>query len=182
MNNIVIKDIGTFEVNCGQLVVSDPCYKPPTNDSCSLLIKNVLNGTWCSSVVRGTCPAGWGNRVMRLMAWNKDSRRFSEEHIEDPKEIGEVGVDSGQMSIVNAVDYPEFNGPTGYEPEAFEEGNFYGDICNNNTYKGPHVFKGGCSSDSGYGDGGYPVYEYRNASGQCTALEVVFIREDEDLQ
>lgn len=80
------------------------------------------------------------------------------------EEIGMVGVDAGLAGF--------FENKPNYTDEE------WGEFCRRiySTPKQAWIFSEGFFSESGYGDGVYPVYAYKNNnSGQITALEIRFI-------
>lgn len=159
-------EIGTFEVKTGKIRVSDPCYKLEAHDHVAQTLP-AANGRWVGSVIYG--PSSWGNRVHQLMAHLESSNLIgSEELLRD-----DVGVDSGQMSIIDLGSYP-----TGETGEYDDPTQFYGRVCplTLDTPQSSGIFDGaGIVSGSGFGDGGYPVYVRRNAEGEVTSVRVVFI-------
>lgn len=81
---------------------------------------------------------------------------------EDLEQIGEIGVDAGMAGFfMNKPDYTE---------DQWQK------LCDS-TYDGKLAWikPEGFFSDSGYGDGGYPVVAGKNDAGEITSLEIIFI-------
>lgn len=77
------------------------------------------------------------------------------------EEIGNIGVDAGLAGFF--MDKPD------YTDEQWDE------ICTNCDKGDAWIRKEGFFSSSGYGDGFYPVYAYKNENGEITALEIRFM-------
>lgn len=87
--------------------------------------------------------------------------------------IGHVAVDSGQVTIVDPCYF--MPGRDGYNSDALK-GVFYEDVCAV-TLSEPRAGQyGGLAvvSESGYGDGYYPVYADRDSSGRIVRLTIEF--------
>lgn len=157
--------------------VTDPCYD---------------KGTWCRTTVPlapGTYKSFavfsnegvWGERVAAsgicsdLMLRHASCACF--------EYVGTVGVDAGLMGYF--VDKPDYSDSEW--SAMIQEMRAYADAHDG---KWPNVWDkdGGFITSSGYGDGGYPVYLIKNASGIAVGVMVVFIdlytdeddEEDED--
>lgn len=181
------RKVGTFDVTCGKLMVSDPCYDRGT--WCQGVLENVQNGQWQASVLRlgNRETSGWGNRVGELLA-ERVSESFDRSdggHWEGERQKFDAGVDSGQMSIVDLVFYPDDPG------DYHDEDSFYRKVCNLHGEEGPNRPDSGIimsvtgaaigvMSQSGYGDGGYVCYVRRNKGGEITGVRVVFINDEEE--
>jgi len=94
------------------------------------------------------------------------------------KKIGECGVDSGQIMIID----PCYINDEWVKGDWSDKGSTYGKCCDITTkkgqagqlnYKGGHVGLGVVAS-SGYGDGVYPVYATYNKEGRIMKLEIEF--------
>lgn len=81
---------------------------------------------------------------------------------EDLEQIGEIGVDAGMAGFF--MDKPDYT-----RDEWFAFCNSLG--LKENAWIKPEGF----FSDSGYGDGGYPVVAGKNEAGEITSLKIVFI-------
>lgn len=151
-------ELDDFEVSSGTLILSDPCYE---------------RGIWCAEEVPARMgkwhgyaevsdEGAWGKRVSRLVAYSDD---VDDEEGADVASY-ELGVDSGQMSIVDSAYYGGGSGS-----------GWYMSVCDvTNPYAGS--IYGGIASSSGYGDGGYGAYVTMQGD-EAVRVEIVFI-EDED--
>jgi hypothetical protein len=171
--------VGNFEVMSGALMASDPCYVPGT--WCARRIENVLNGTWRAEIMKSYSYDGPNRgRVHALEVVHKD---FNGVYLGAGQEItADLGVDSGQMSFVDAHEYVKGHAahPSGGEYD--EELTFYGDACKKSLSDfsaGILMFNIGVVSRSGWGDGGYPLEIWRNGDGKVVKCKVTFI-DDED--
>ena len=152
------KDIGTKKF-AGIVDITDPCYN-----------KDV----WCrmqAEVVPGeyTCTIWTGKEKI-----NNGEETYTIKTVgiigiylggvvpvqEKMEEIGSIGVDAGLAGFfMNKPDYTH---------EQWIE------LCNS-TYGGDAWIRPeGFFSVSGHGDGGYPVYAYKDKDGSITALEIRF--------
>lgn len=82
------------------------------------------------------------------------------------EEIGEIGVDAGLCGIFTSK--PDYSD------------NQWHSFCDMIGSKDFMLMQGefdtvGVVSSSGYGDGGYPVYAFKDEGGDITAIEVVYI-------
>lgn len=149
--------VGTFEVQSGRIMVSDPCYAGGGTGFAA------VNGTWVGEIEESN-EGEFGLRVSRLTAYLKGSKAEftpSDRH-------GSVDVDSGQMSISDAASY-------GRLPDEL-----YEDVCDVTRPAG--IVEGfAVASSTGYGDGGYGLFTNIDKSGRVVAVSVVFIGDEEDL-
>lgn len=116
------------------------------------------------------CIVEIGERVKSISIISSELDYFDEE-IEE-RLIGEIGVDAGLAGFFQ--DKPDFSDEEWYEfcDKTFDEGSeFQTGIPNVYMYDG--TWKG-VWSESGYGDGGYDVYELR-VPGKVVGLRIVFI-------
>lgn len=166
------RDLGTFEVKSGRLVVSDPCYSRDT--WCQGVLENVKNGTWRAFVLKGETDFGWGNRCWELIAMHKDHCSVVPFDFMDMtiKADFEVGVDSGQAGI---FDEAEFRGGE----DEYGEGGWYDLACSKTLDTENHagVMPGGAVSSSGFGDGGYECYVTKHKK-EIVGVKIVFITPD----
>lgn len=162
-------ELGTFEVSCGQLIVSDPCYSLDT--WCQGILQNVKNGIWKGFVLRGT--ADWGDeRVWEIFAYHEKHRTFPDAICE--KQTFEVGVDSGQAGIFNKDDFH------GGEDD-YGDGGWYDECCKI-TLDAPDcagTLTGGIVSSSGFGDGGYFCYVSKKDE-EIVAVRIVFLGDEDE--
>lgn len=75
--------------------------------------------------------------------------------------IGEIGVDAGLAGF--------FENKPDYSYEA------WGRLCDSIRHGNAWIREGGFFSNSGYGDGGYDVFAYKNINGDITSLEIRFL-------
>jgi hypothetical protein len=162
--------LGSFEVKSGKLMVSDPCYSPDT--WCQTVVDNVLNGAWTVVAMLDTIP-GWGERVVSLRAFHAASQPSLTDTCEG---LRGLGVDSGQMGIF-CLDSYQVDGRGEYD----DKDSFYGKACSLTSGKRHGgVMPGGCVSSSGFGDGSYSGFIWKDNSGKVKSAQVVFITDDED--
>ena len=176
-SNTKIVTVGSFEVHSGKMMVSDPCYSPDT--WCQGVLENVENGKWTSLIVKTDDTLGWGERVAELIVFHDSIEPFDdimEDYFCAWEETDiDVGVDSGMAGF---YDLPKFKG-------AEEDRDWYDDICNqmfhvndlppHHTNDGVIVCGSGVVSTSGYGDGGYKCYIFKNKNGKIDMAKIVFI-------
>lgn len=144
----------------GLVEITDPCYSRDTwcrmND---VKIKPGEYECWVD-VWSNEQTGGWGERVARIGIHLKgsDVRVF--------EKIGEIGVDAGMAGFFeNKKDYTDDE---------------WIDLCGSiNRDEMSRIRDDGFFSNSGYGDGCYPVYAAKNSDGEVVALEIHFITEDE---
>jgi hypothetical protein len=163
--------IGEFEVTSGKLFVTDPCYERGT--WCAGTLDNVSKGTWQAYAVMGDR----GNRVMQLSIRKKGTRgdigAWNKENID-------VGVDSGQAGFFDVDHYPASKDVQG---EYGEEDTFYGKCCKitlDENGVGGGTLEHGVVSSSGWGDGSYFCYTFRNKAGELVAAAIDFGMEEEE--
>ena len=169
-------------------IVADPCY----HDSAGHMLREVgplasqddgttanLNaGSWMMNAPREDLP-NWGMRVAELTVIH--TRWSSNHEIDDP--VLAAGVDSGQMSICGKEDVASFQNRD-WEPGDFDpDGNIgrfnYEGACEITLRRAERagVLCGVMAvSESGCGDGVYPVFVWRNSNGEVTRITVDFLR------
>ncbi len=147
--------LGSFTVDGGGIVVTDPCYEPGT--WCASPPLPARDGEWSAEVSVG----GREGRVMELRAFGPgfDASLRSE------RGDFEVGVDSGQAGVFSAARFK------GGRDEAFYEACCAATL----SAKQGGVVAGGCVSATGFGDGGYRARLWRDAAGLVCGVQVVFI-------
>lgn len=170
--------LGTFKVESGKVFVSDPCYSRDTDG----MVYDAVNGDW-----KATATIREG-RVSILTAVTKDKGGKWE------RTGLHMGVDSGQMSIFDnkfyrkegddAVITPtwrEHMKKDKWEDEKDGGGFFYATCCSltcgetNGTEKKGGVIAHGCVSESGWGDGSYPLFVKHNKAGKVVGVKVKFM-------
>ena len=178
-------ELGTFQVVSGKLAVSDPCYE--VDVWCRGELENVKNGTWRASAIEQNAGR-WGKRISRLIA-------VHEEHLDETEDATytgfpelapfEVGVDSGQAGIFDAAHYRDASIlPEGDHKHLFEgaEAEPWYDYCCDITLSdlSAGVLPYGCVSSSGYGDGGYDCFFWKDDDGKVIRVEIEFIADEND--
>jgi len=170
-------------LNGTSAIVTDPCYYGGS-EYMHHEVKDLqqYRGSWMLETHREEM-GGWGERTVELTVVHStfspsDARILSHS----------AGVDSGQMSICGDRDAERFANPDDYGPNGFEPlahaGKFdYQGACditlNHPTHSG--VLCGVMAvSDTGCGDGVYPVYVWRNAAGMATKISVDFRDDPEE--
>lgn len=168
----------SFIVKNNKLIVSDPCYKLPVDDS-QLLLK-AKNGKWLAKTIN------IDNKISKLIV-----NHINHTSINKWEYNNSVYVDSGQISIVdykyyrdnNVIDYePEFtfDYKDGLEKKNKEE-KWYRACCDislndekNNFGSIPY----GIVSQSGSGDGIYDVYIKKDNRKRVIGIKVKLIKEE----
>lgn len=172
--------LGSFLVESGVLVISDPCYEPKV--WCRGELSNVCNGPWYASVAK-TDEGSWGPRVAALIAYHI----ACEIPIDDPRwkltKIN-VGVDSGQAGIFDKTHYQDDAVAEGQPKRKgiAESDPWYAMCCEqSNSEAGAGVVPYGVVSSSGYGDGSYDCFIVEDA-GEVIAVKIDFglLGNDED--
>lgn len=178
-----------FEITSGKIVCSDPCYK--TDVWCMGIVDNVENGSWIA-IADKKDMGDWGERITSLFIGNK-------QHLErNPKLVDYVfedeplnfagGVDSGQFGFFDFANYRNDESAKDLEKYDFgteydiEDGDKWYRACSNLTLGDESwgTLPNGVVSSSGFGDGSYDVYGYKDAYDKYVAFAVVFIYDEED--
>lgn len=158
-----------------EVTITDPCYD---------------NGTWCTEAIKiksgvYDCIA-WERlyketdydgkpyeytRVMRSGIYLKDELDYKICDGYDRFYIGDIGVDAGLAGFFqNKPDYTHTEWHEFVEELKDENGKF-------RSYQ---IRPEGFFTESGWGDGGYDVYAYKNKDGEIIGLEIDF--EDEEAE
>lgn len=175
-----LESVGELFTPTGILRVTDPCYQRGT--WCCGQIEVEPGTHWNVFASRYNDPMGWGNRVASLLIVRSD--RAVARHpwfVALPEACDfEVGVDSGQAGFFDDGSYP--HGETG---EYHELGSFYGKACaattnENGSGRAGMVDDTGTVAASGYGDGSYTCYVWKDSAGRIWAAEIVFIGDYEE--
>ena len=88
---------GMFNVSCGQIRVSDPCYEKDSDGG--VTIDNVVNGQWSAYFDYDR----FRDSVARVFAVHNMYR--NDASVCDLYEVAQIGVDSGQAGIFDKVYY-----------------------------------------------------------------------------
>ena len=107
---------GVFDVSCGQIRVSDPCYEKASSGG--FTVDNVVNGKWLAYFDYDR----FGDSVTCVFAVHNMYRY--EASVSDLHEVAQIGVDSGQAGIFDKVYYDANQGG-----EYDELDTFYGKCC-----------------------------------------------------
>lgn len=178
-----------FQITSGKIVCSDPCYK--TDVWCMGIVDNVENGSWIA-IADKKDMGDWGERITSLFIGNK-------QHLEhNPKLVDYVfedeplnfagGVDSGQFGFFDFANYRNDESAKDLEKYDFgteydiEDGDKWYRACSNLTlgYESWGTLPNGVVSSSGFGDGSYDVYGYKDAYDKYVAFAVVFIYDEDE--
>ena len=173
------RTVGSFVVETGEVVVSDPCYEKGLKKKMPL---PALNGEWVSHV-----NLNGENRVSSLVAVHKGTKRNGRGTWVAK---GLRGVDSGQMSIFDAKHFrkegddskitPTWREYIKYEDEKDGGGFFYATCCSltcgedNGVKSKAGVQAHGVVSQTGYGDGSYSFAIQENDKGEAVAIRIQF--------
>jgi hypothetical protein len=167
--------LGSFTIESGKVMVSDPCYDRGT--WCQAVIDNVKNGRWNGYVVRkpdpyNPFPTEQIDICSRIFAVHVGCDNHEDtQSVECTEPINkEIGVDSGQAGI---FDLNHFHGGA----DQYGDKGWYDLCCEATAHDvfGADVIFGGMVSSSGYGDGGYECYVARNDQGEVISIELVFV-------
>ena len=181
MDNIETRFIGNFDVQSGEMIISDPCYD--TSDSTDDQVINVESGTWSAYV--DVHHSSYGDEVARLRA-HHDSNPCS--HFSSA--AGYAGVDSGQLGFFDLSHYRDDTVARFIYDKSDRNiggiGEWYA-MCCEATLGDPEQYRKcagvvpfGVVSSSGCGDGIYPIYTMKNSDGLVVFVEVVFIDDMEE--
>lgn len=164
-----MKKTGTINFKSGFVDITDPCYD---------------NNTWCR--LRKELPAGeykyeaniddcgdWGKRVTSIRIQRKDWKGHR-----TTKLVGYIGVDAGLAGF--------FDNKPDYNRISPEHDEWVDDVCADFLFKqSGQVYEAHCDNamrcegvftESGYGDGSYPVYEIRSDyTGVIVGYKIKFI-------
>lgn len=161
--------LGTFTVESGHIIISDPCYKKSVIKKGLSTTHEVPIGIWKASVTRG-------DRVSALIVEYADTG----ESCKWVKTGETVAVDSGQMSIFDEKFYLKVSEAKGRELAHYiKRDPFYAACCAltcgpNSESRDGGVLPHGAVSPSGYGDGVYEVYIKTLANGTIVGVKVSF--------
>ena len=181
--------IKQFEITSGKLVCSDPCYSIPT--WCQGIVENVKNGVW-GAEINLSDEGDWGMRIADLFICNEDAfakdSSIGEKIFNDEPMNFNAGVDSGQFGFFDFAHYRNDESAKDLKKYEFgdnydiEEGDAWYRACSDLTLGDEQwgVLPNGVVSSSGFGDGSYDVFGYKDENGEYVAFAVVFIYSDDD--
>ncbi|KZE69149.1 hypothetical protein AWM68_02455 [Fictibacillus phosphorivorans] len=147
--------LGTFMVESGKLIVTDPYYKVDDEADLQIVLLNVKNGNWTASISYTPDEV-----VKNLFVFCEEKKPSGKWHVcEKP-----IGVDSAQAGIF------DFNTFGRDEIIMFDE------LTASDAQGG--VVSGGAVSMSGYGDGMYEVKVKYNISKKVVGVMIDFDDEE----
>ncbi|WP_139892830.1 SMI1/KNR4 family protein [Bacillus sp. D386] len=169
------KILGTFTIESGKLIVTDPCYDKDEEDL-QVLLLNVKNGKWTAYVTHTDEEA-----VQNLFVYYGEKKPSGRWH--DCAQA--IAVDSAQAGIFDfdvfqkdeTIPYELINT---HDIEIDEASSKYYVVCCDmtDTDEQAGVVPGGAVSMSGYGDGMYEVKVKYNIFKQVVGVMITF--EDEE--
>ena len=155
--------VGTRRYDKRPVTITDPCYDAGT--SCTICGVTIKPGDY-------ECVAWKGREYYKDEAGKRHYYQrvfccgiYLNGYIPEPdtssrKKLGEIGVDAGLAGFFQ--DKPDYNS---------EEWFALCDKVHANDYL---IVNEGFFTESGYGDGCYPVYAYKDNAGEIVALEICF--------
>lgn len=147
--------LGTFMVESGKLIVTDPYYKVDEESELQIVLLNVKNGNWTASISYTPDEV-----VKTLFVFYGEKKPTGKWHVCDKQ----IGVDSAQAGI---FDFKTFG-----RDEAIQ----FDDVVESDAQGG--VFSDGAVSMSGYGDGMYEVKVKYNISKKVVGVMIDFVDEE----
>lgn len=174
-NNKPIK-VGTFTVESGKLIITDPGYRMDEDKEMQIILSNVKKGTWTSSVSYSDEKV-----VDSLLVFYGDKKPRGKWHICDKL----IGVDSAQAGIFDLESFGkdeiiQYEVKNVDNIEMDKEGLKYFvaccDMVSSNAQGG--VVPGGVVTMSGYGDGLYQVKVKYNIFREVVGVMIDFKDEE----
>ncbi|WP_339148807.1 MULTISPECIES: SMI1/KNR4 family protein [unclassified Sutcliffiella] len=147
--------LGTFIVESGKLIVTDPYYNVDEEAELQIVLLNVKNGCWTASVSYTTDEV-----VKNLFVFYGEKKPSGKWHVCDKQ----IGIDSAQAGI--------FDFKTFVKNEAIQ----FDEIVSSDAQGG--VVSDGVVSMSGYGDGLYEVKVKYNISKKVVGVMIDFADEE----
>jgi hypothetical protein len=170
------KTVGTFTVESGKLIVTDPCYQVDEEDL-QIILSNVKNGRWTASI--SYTPE---EVVESLLVFYGEKNPSGKWHDCDKS----IGVDSAQagifdLAILGRDEAIQYEVKNVHDIEIDEVGLKYYvaccDVVASDAQGG--VVPSGAVSMSGYGDGMYEVKVKYNFSKQVVGVMIDFGDDEE---
>lgn len=165
------KLVGTFTVECGKLIVTDPCYQVDEEEDLQIIFSNVKNGKWSASI--SYTPE---EEVESLFVYYGEKKSSGKWHACEKQ----IGVDSAQAGIFDLKtfgrdDAIHFEVKNVYDIE-IEVGLKYFVACSDMVASDAQggIVPGGAISMSGYGDGIYEVKVKYNISKEVIGVMIDF--------
>jgi hypothetical protein len=147
--------LGTFMVESGKLIVTDPYYKVDEESELQIVLLNVKNGNWTASISYTPDEV-----VKNLFVFYGEKKPSGKWHVCDKQ----IGVDSAQAGI--------FDFKTFARNEAIQ----FDEVVASDAQGG--VVPGGAVSISGYGDGMYEVKIKYNILKEVVGVMIGFDDEE----
>lgn len=178
MSKEVLQKLGVFNIESGEVIISDPCYDLDT--WCMAKVENVKNGEWTAYILQSD-EGDWGIRNSVLTAFHQDYSKTKGKYWS--RVPASIGVDSGQAGIFDAANFknddivtstPKFS----YSVE--EDGDlWYAMCCDETLYTelNAGVITNGAVSSSGYGDGSYDAFTVKDKDGKIIGIKIEFLFE-----
>lgn len=164
--------VGTFTVDSGKVIVTDPCYQKDEQDDLQVILLNVKNGNWTASITYTDEEV-----VERLYIFYGVKKPSGKWHDCDKR----IAVDSAQAGLFDFAAFGrdeaiEYEVENVYDIEIDEDGLKYYvaccDIVASEAQGG--IVPGGAVSMSGYGDGMYEVKVKYNSSKEVVGIMIDF--------
>ncbi len=160
--------LGTFEMESGLMMVSDPCYSRGTWCQCDKI--KAKNGVWHATVNMKKYDS-WGERCASLTAIHESIVEKNHSLIPWYETEAEIGVDSGQAGIYDSKHYTDRDA----------DSSWYEINCNETCGKVPAgIIPHGCVSASGFGDGSYELLVKKD-NDEVIAAKILFNTEGETI-
>jgi len=166
------------------LIATDPCYDRTT--VCAAFGIQIKPGPYnCYAVIQH--EGAWGERVAEIKILHSANSGMAHETLS----VYDIGVDSGQAGFFDDSIYPHV--PEGVDEHEYPEFDYHNEngfykkacklTCDENDLDRIQYGIGfggkGFVSRSGFGDGGYSLYLYREG-GEIVGAKIVFIDDEED--
>lgn len=165
--------LGTFENVIGTMIAADPCYDHETVANENAGVRHVKTGVW-HAFANKTDEGEWGVRVASLLVIHEDYLDYSIFDLKISKKKYGIPVDSGQAGFFDAYHHLD-NDVITWTPQHNYRDPWYNACCDATLGdEQAGVIPYGAVASSGYGDGYYPAYIWRDGN-KAVAMEIVFI-------
>ncbi|MBO1511370.1 SMI1/KNR4 family protein [Metabacillus bambusae] len=166
------KTVGTFTVESGKVIVTDPCYQVDEEEDLQIILSNVKNGNWTASITYSDEEV-----VESLLVFYGEKKPSGKWHVCDKP----IAVDSAQAGIFDLAGFGrdeviQYEVKNVYDIEIEEVGLKYYVACCDMVASDAQggVVPGGAISMSGYGDGMYEVKVKYNISKEVVGVMIDF--------
>ena len=165
----ITSTLGSFLITANKIHVSDPCYDYACSGAVTL--NNTLSGKYSATLIKHNLDI-WENRVSQLTVQHE----AYEDIVPDIYSGYEITVDSGQAGFFDDYYYQQ------------NQGGDFGDIttlfglaCSLTLSKnrGGILLDKGVVSETGFGDGCYPLFIGKNDDDKIVAASIIFITDSE---